>query len=513
MALRAQIDKLLEQLRSSYWFVPAVMALAAIVLSFVSTSLDRWLGPEWLQGGYFVAASRPDGARAILTAIGGSMIGVAGTVFSVTMAAVVYASGQYGPRLLTNFLSDRGNQITLGTFTATFVFAIMVLRTIQSPNESKGAAVAAAQGFVPHLALIIAIALALCSIAVLIFFIHHVPTRIHISNVIRDIGETLLEAIDERYPKNIGFGAADRKQAEDAWWQLPAPFRPGRDRRDEAASDYGEVLSTMRGYIQFLDEKTLMSAARRHTVVVRLNVRPGSFLFDGALVCDVWPAERLTDAVSRDILSAIATGARRTPADDMLFMVDELVEIAARALSPGVNDPFTAVGCIDWVSAALAELADRPTPDPLRTDEDGKLRIVAEPLGFGEYLRLSLGAIREYAAGDKITAVHFLRTLELIGRRCRKGAHVLALTREADDLVELSRTRLTGPSLREVQAEADIVREALSHARRRRPFPELDGLADRNAHLPPPEDEAEADADADAGAGAGEEAGDGQSSS
>ena len=340
----------------------------------------------------------------------------------------------------------------------------------------------------PHLALIIAIALALCSIAVLIFFIHHVPTRIHISNVIRDIGETLLAAIDDRYPRSIGTGADDREQARNAWWQLPAAFRPGAD-RDDARPDYGEVTSTMRGYIQFLDERTLMSAARRHTVVIRLNIRPGSFLFDGALVCDVWPAERLNDEVARDILSAIATGARRTPADDMLFMVDELVEIAARALSPGVNDPYTAIGCIDWVSAALAELATRPTPDPLRTDDDGKLRIVAEPLGFGEYLDLSLGAIREYAAGDKLAAVHFLRTIELVARRCSRGAHVLALMREAGNLLELAQARLTGPSLREVEAEAATVRKALSQSRRRRPFPELADLDGRLAELPPPEDE------------------------
>lgn len=498
MALRAKIDKLLEQLRSSYWFIPAVMALAALFLSLFSTSLDRWIGPDW-QGGFIVAASNPDGARAILTAIAGSMIGVAGIVFSVTMAAVVYASGQYGPRLLTNFLSDRGNQVTLGTFTATFVFSIMVLRTIQSPDGSPGAVGVAAHGFVPHLALVIAIALALASIAVLIFFIHHVPTRIHISNVIRDIGETLLAGIDERYPRAVGTGAGDRKEAEDAWWQLPAAFRPGAD-RGGAAPEYGEVVSNMRGYIQFLDEKTLMSAARRHTVIIRLDVRPGSFLFEGALVCDVWPAERLTDDVARDILSAIATGARRTPAEDMLFMVDELVEIAARALSPGVNDPYTAMGCIDWVSAALAEIAGRPTPDPLRTDEDNKLRIVAEPLGFGEYLRLSLGGIREYAAGDKLAAVHFLSTIELIGRRCSRGSHLLALTREADCLLELSRAKLHGPSLREVEAEARIVREALSHPRRRRPFPELADLADRLAELPP------------AGYGGGKGEGDDQSS-
>lgn len=480
MAMRARIDKLIEHLRSSYWFIPAVMAVTAIAIALFSIAVDRRMGVDWLHGMPLVTASRPDGARAILSAIGGSMIGVAGTVFSVTMAAVVYASGQYGPRLLTNFLSDRGNQVTLGTFTATFVFSMMVLHAIQSPGEAPDAVGAAAEGFVPNLALLLCIVLALCSIAVLIYFIHHVPSRIHISNVIRDIGETLLASIDGRFPKNIGKGAADREQAEALWWQFPAALRPGADQEAETVH-FGEVTATSRGYIQFLDETTLMDAARRHSVIVRLNVRPGAFLFEGAVVFDVWPAERLTGEAADDLRSAIATGARRTPADDMLFLIDELVEIAARALSPAVNDPFTAVNCMDWLAAALAELSCRPPPDPLRADEDGKLRIVAAPLGFADYLRESMGAIREYAATDKIAAIHFIRTLELIARRCTGEAALAALKLEAGRLLELAKIELNGPTLREVEGETLLFFKALENSRRRRSFPELPTVSERFA--------------------------------
>lgn len=465
MIFRAQVDKWMEEIRASYWFIPAVMALGAILLALAATSVDRWLGVDWGEMEFIVAATRPDGARAILTVIGGSMIGVAGTVFSVTMAAVVYASGQYGPRLLTNFLSDRGNQVTLGTFTATFVFSVLVLTTIRSPDEGSDAA-----GFVPQLAVTLAIALALCSIAVLIYFIHHVPSRIHISNVIREIGEALISAIDDRFPRRIGDPPADGATAADADWQIPPDFRPGAD-RDDADPGYREVNARERGYVQFLDEKTLMEVAERRTIVIRLNVRPGKFLFDGALVYDVWPKERVTDEVASELLRAIATGARRTPAGDMLFLVDELVEIAARALSPGVNDPFTAIGCIDWLAAALAELATRPTPSRLRTDTGGKLRVIAETLDFAAYLRLSLGAIREYAAGDKITALHMLQTIEVIARQCDHPDNIEALRREADDLVRLSQDRLVGPSLAEVEKEAETVLAALRHPSRRRPFP------------------------------------------
>ncbi|TPW32694.1 DUF2254 domain-containing protein [Pararhizobium mangrovi] len=483
MGLRARFDKLLEQLRSSYWFIPTIMALAAFVLSLASTMIDRWLGGNWIPSQLFFVASRPDGARAILTAVAGSMIGVAGTVFSVTMAAVVYASGQYGPRLLTNFLSDRGNQITLGVFTATFVFSIMVLRTIHSADESSSASDLVSNGFVPNLGLILSMALALCSIAVLIYFIHHVPSRIHISNVIRGIGDALLAQIDSRFPKNVGTGTATREDAEEAWWQLPAALRPGADAA-AVAEEFAEVNAETRGYIQFLDDTTLMSTASQHTIVIRLTVRPGDFVFEGSLLCEAWPKERVTPEAERGIRSAFAMGALRTPTDDMLFMVDELVEIAARALSPGVNDPFTAITCIDWLGAALAQLAGRPAPDPLRIDAQGKLCIVAETLGFHSYLRRSLGAIREYAAGDKIATTHFLRTLEIVARHCASDANLDALREEATNLLHLARGALAGPSLAEVEVEAKTVFTALSSPKRRRPFPQIVDLADRLAEMP-----------------------------
>lgn len=465
----ARFEKLVDQLRSSYWFIPAIMAIAAILLAMGMVSLDTALGSQWLEDFDFISTSQPDGARAILTAVGGSMIGVAGTVFSVTMAAVVYASGQYGPRLLTHFLADRGNQFTLGTFTATFVYSMLVLRTIQSVDE---AAKTGGEAFVPNLALFVCIVLALCSIGVLIFFIHHVPTRIHISNVIAGIGRSLIDSLGIRYPAYIGQPAKSAEPDSVPGWQLPNCFRDDAD-QNTADVEYAEIESRLTGYVQFLNSTTLMTTAAEHDLVVRLNVRPGSFICPGMVVFDVWPAERLDDIAREALLSSIATGARRTPTDDMLFLVDELVEIVARALSPGVNDPSTANTCFDWMAAVLAELAVLDTPDPLRVDVDGKLRVVASPPSFADFLRLTFGAVRDYAASDKSASRHFLYSLGLVARRCEKQSRLDALEAEAGYLVELCRLKLDGHSLVEVETEAAIFKSTLCHPRRRSPFPPL----------------------------------------
>ena len=205
--MKARILAHIDGLRSSYWFIPSVMALGAIVLSFVTTAIDGRIGPGWIERVSWLYANKPDGARGLLSTVAGSMIGVAGVTFSITIASVVYASGQYGPRLLTNFMSDRGNQVTLGTFIATFLYCLLVLRTIRAADEASGAANPSGDvvgAFVPHVAIVTALVLALASVGVLIFFIHHVPESIHVSHVIAGVGRDLSEKIEKLFPERIG---------------------------------------------------------------------------------------------------------------------------------------------------------------------------------------------------------------------------------------------------------------------------------------------------------------------
>ena len=455
LRFRARFVHLADTLRGSYWFVPAVMALGATALAGGMILLDSRKGSAWMDGVAWLHAAHPDGARQVLAAIGGSMITVAGTVFSVTIAAVVYASGQYGPRLLSNFMSDRGNKVTLGTFIGTFLYCLIVLRTIRSPQESGGAGFA----FVPNLSLLVGVLLAFCSIAVLIFFIHHVPSRIHINSVIEGIGDRLLREIDRRFPRLVGAPPSDEERTG-GQTAVPAAFQ-GEGRAGVARGRF-EVTAQRTGYIQMIDEAVILSAAQTHDLVLRLRYQPGDFIHVGRRLVDAWPEERCNDDVVSSIRDAFAVGARRSATQDLRFLIDELVEIAARALSPGVNDPFTAVTCLDWLGAALADLASRPLPSHLRFDSEHALRIIAHPITFEGFVDQAFGTLAQYCARDMVASLHYLGALGEVALDCEDAARLSCLTNCAGKLDELAGHALEGFNRSRVHERARELRRALS---------------------------------------------------
>ncbi|MEO1135283.1 MAG: DUF2254 family protein, partial [Pseudomonadota bacterium] len=176
--MHANLIKIIEDLRASYWFIPGCMTIAALFLSFFMQWLDAQYGAAWLRDYDWATATRTEGARSVLTVIAGSIIGVAGVTFSITIVAVSYASANFGPRLIGNFMRDRGNQLTLGTFIATFVYCLMILRTVR--NAAAEDASQSFDAFVPHLSILMALGLSLASIGVLIYFFHHVPETINV---------------------------------------------------------------------------------------------------------------------------------------------------------------------------------------------------------------------------------------------------------------------------------------------------------------------------------------------
>ncbi|EQB00979.1 DUF2254 domain-containing protein [Sphingobium indicum] len=448
--MRARLLRLADMLRQSYWFLPSLMAAAAILLAGGMIWLDSYQGSLWMDRLPWLRASRPSGARQLLSAIGGSMITVAGTVFSVTIAAVVYASGQYGPRLLSNFMRDRGNQITLGTFIATFLYCLVVLRTVRSPEESGGV------GFVPNLALLVAVLLALCSIAVLIFFIHHVPSKIHINNVIEDVGQRLLREVGHRFPRLLGDPSNPRHDDEAA---IPDPLRRYGDARPTSKLRFVESAGT--GYIQFVRDEELLRLAACHDLVIRLHYQPGDFVHAGRPLLEAWPAERCGEEAYRALANTFLIGSQRTALQDLRFLIDELVEIAARALSRGVNDPFTAVTCLDWLSAAMSDLCGREIPSHLRQDEEGSLRVIAHPHGFNEFLDRGFGALAQYCANDMVAAQRFLSSLGEVAMVCDDPKRLAAIKRYVDRIARLARSRLEGFNRIAVTDRANMLRNAL----------------------------------------------------
>ncbi|HEY9737247.1 MAG TPA: DUF2254 domain-containing protein, partial [Trichocoleus sp.] len=189
-----RLSKLKETLLTSYWFVPTVMAASAIALAFGLVALDRTT-PQDLEGLSWIYQGGADGARAVLSAIAGSMVTVAATAFSITIVALQLASSNYGPRLLRNFMQDRGNQVVLGTFIATFIYCLLVLRTIRGEDY---------QLFVPQVSVTVGVMLAILSIGVLIYFIHHASTIIQVSHIIAEVSHDLKQVTDRLFPENLG---------------------------------------------------------------------------------------------------------------------------------------------------------------------------------------------------------------------------------------------------------------------------------------------------------------------
>jgi uncharacterized membrane protein len=436
--MRARLFGLMYDLRASYWFVPSVMALLGILLGGVMVYLDAGPGAGLLDGLGWYQKAKPDGAHQVLSTIAGSMITVAGVVFSITIVAIAYAASQYGPRILTNFMTDRGNQVTLGTFIATFVYCLVVLRTIRGGDEGE---------FVPQMAVMVGLFLALCSIAVLIFFIHHVPRSIHINNVAARIGKQLLRSLNDRFPIEIGEprDEVEASQAASSAAELAL---------DEGNS-VGIISACDNGYIQAVDGETLMEIARSHDLTMRLHHIPGNFVIVGEMLVSIWPASKFNDEIGRKVRSAYSIGSSRTPAQDMFFLVDELVEIAARALSPGVNDPFTAITCIDWLAAAAVELTRRRIPSPCRVDENGMIRVIAVPQSYAGFLERSFGRMRQYVAGDVNASIHAFDSLTIIGVQCRSSDLKRSLAAEAAKLLLLAEYKLQGPLLDEVRRRHD----------------------------------------------------------
>jgi uncharacterized membrane protein len=425
----------LSAVRSSYWFVPSVMALLGILLGALMIWVDASLGTSWIEGLGWYQQVRSDGAREVLSTIAGSMVTVAGVVFSITIVALSYASSQYGPRVLTNFMSDRGNTVTLGTFIATFLYSLMVLRTIRGGEDD----------FVPQYSVIVGMLLAVCSIGVLIFFIHHVLQSIHINHVVERIGRQLVDDARTRFPKLIGEAAPDE------------PSRPAEIKEEVAVATSGAT-----GYIQSLDGEQLLDLARKADVLIRLRYRPGDFVMEGRGLADIAPRGNWSDDCDKKLRGCFTVGAKRTPDHDLMFLVSELVEIAGRALSPGVNDPMTAVTCLDWLGAGATEFATRELPNAVRADKDGVPRLIATPDDFAHFVDRSFGRLRQYAASDSIAGLHLLQVMGEVAAACRRPDQIDILRAEASRFAELANEQLTGPNGREFQGRATALQRLLS---------------------------------------------------
>ena len=417
--MKALLLKYWDRLRSSFWFVPATMACLAVALAAAAVALDEAVAGDWLRRLGWSYSGGAEGASLLLGTVAGSMIAIAGTVFSMTLVAMSLASSQLGPRLLRNFMRDTANQVVLGTFVATFVYCLLVLRTIRRADEVA---------FVPHLSVSIGVLLAMVSIGVLIYFIHHVSVSIQADVVVARAGKELEHGIGRLFPGQLGQPGRDAaKLAGHAG--LPAAFE--REARPVGALEDG--------YLQLIDADALMTLASQEDLLLRLERRPGHYLVQGQAMVMVWPGDRVTDALVGRLNDAFVLGMQRTATQDIEFSFHQLVEIAVRALSPGVNDPFTAIACVDRLASALCRLARCDMPSPLRFDSQGRLRLVAPGSTFVGVVDMAFNQIRQCARSNPAVAIRMLDAITQIAGQVQGAQDTACLQRHADMIVRGAR--------------------------------------------------------------------------
>ncbi|RZI75366.1 MAG: DUF2254 domain-containing protein, partial [Variovorax sp.] len=378
--MNARIRKLGNQLGETFWLVPGAMVLAGILLAVLLLEIDRSGNvPVWLTESNWLYNGGGTGARTLLGAIASSTIGVAGTVFSITIAALSLAAGQMGPRLLRNFTRDRGVQVTLGAYLGTFSYALMVLRSVRTQEEGP---------FTPQVALTFGILLAFVCVATLVYFVAHMANRINVDTVVELVSDDIRRAM-----KAAVTGKAPPAAPPPEFW-----------------ANAVTVVDPRRGYLQQLDEAGLADWASKHGTAIRLLARIGDHVFPGAplavMSVQVPGAE---EAIRR----ATALGATRGSAGDLEYAVRQLVEVAVRALSPGINDPHTAMSVLDRLGASLCDLAGCHLPSGV-TEHDNAVVLVVPSVSYRSLVDVMFHMIRQNAAGSTAVMIRMLDVLTAV---------------------------------------------------------------------------------------------------
>lgn len=373
--VRNRLNALLEWVGDVFWVVPAMLAVAGVALA--ELALRHEPSGEWPRA--LVFAGDVAGARSLLGVIAGSAIGVAGTIFSITIAALSLTSGQMGPRLLRNFLRDAGNKRTLGLFLLTFAFCIALQRGMGTGETPS----------IPQLGLTMAVGLALICTGALGWFVHHVASGINVETVIGLVQDELMAAVDR-----LTLGEEPRPGLK-----LAEPPPQGVPLRCAGT-----------GYLRAIDYDALADWAARHKVVLSVLVRPGDFLHPALRVAEVTPGE-LEAATVEAMRGAMTLGSRPAAAQDLEFAVRQLVEVAVRALSPGINDPFTAIAVLDRLGAALGGLADRYLP-PRAVLRDGQVVLYRRVITYGGLCDSMFHLIRQAGSGHAAVLIRMVEVID-----------------------------------------------------------------------------------------------------
>jgi uncharacterized membrane protein len=418
--MRIRLISFWEELKANFWFIPALMAVTAFFAAMLTVQLDHRIGADLAQFLGWRYADSPDSARVMLSTIASSMITVAGVVFSLMMVVLALASQQYGPMIVRNFIRDRSSQAVLGAFTSTFLYCLLVLRTIRGSDQL----------FVPQISGLIGISLAVINVAVLIYFIHHMAASIQPTRIIGRIGDRLIDAIETQFSR---VGDEEQDALVRIEGHLPEAF----------ASHLAAIPSDQSGYLRLIDHEQLLDLAERSNTIIVVKADVGQYIFHSSPIASVWPSEKVNPGLIRQINDALVVGEYRIHTQDINLLIDQLVSIAVRALSPALNDPFTAGLCIDRLGEALCAIGCRQMPPTHYFSKNGELHLITPVTSFANVVSQCFDEIVNYGGGDLRIAMHLLRTIHMIDSCLSDQTHEETLRLYASIIWQKSRDRLS----------------------------------------------------------------------
>ncbi|MGK7871654.1 DUF2254 domain-containing protein, partial [Falsiroseomonas sp. E2-1-a20] len=419
-----------DALRTSLWLVPGLMVLAGAGLAWAMLAVDAGHGGEDRVRGWWMNAGSGEDARNLLSSLLTGVISMAAMAFSATVVVLTLAASQYGPRLIRVFRSDLTTQATLGTFAMSIVYLVLILRVVRGDAEFQD---------VPHVAISLGTALALACVLALLVFIQEMSKIAVANEIIARVGREFDEAIEHLPPleEDHRRGGGEEEASRGETWQSAVA-----------------VAQRKEGYVRSIDYDALVAWAERHDAVLRLNFRAGDFVVAGDRRILALPPGA-AEAAERDaICEAALVGRERTPTQDLEFAVRHLVEVAVRALSPGINDPATAIAVVDRLRGCLARLSGRQLPSRSLHDATGRLRVVRQTTTFGGVLDAAFNQMRQAGAGHPAVVIHLIEAIARIAEHARTEEQCDALVRHARMIADAGHREAAEPRDREDIAQS-----------------------------------------------------------
>jgi uncharacterized membrane protein len=411
---KTRVHTYLDKLRSTYWFLPLVMTACAAILAIALFKIDGAIPDSFFQNQWFILQGDKVAARTLLGSVATTLLGVMGIVFSVTLVPLTISASQFGGTVMRTFARDVPTQIVLGTYSSTIIYCLLLTLRVSfgAPDAS-----------IPQLSATFGMLLFILCLGLLIYFISHVADLIRVTRVITIIRKELIYTIQHDFllPEQVN----------------KAQHARNNEKRITILEKGQKIPANKTGYIIAFDFEELICYAYKIDCVIYVKNIAGDFVTVGDALYLVWPPNKHDrDILTEELNKACIVGEARTMVQDVRFGLNQIVQIASRALSPGVNDPVTPLLCIDSLTSSLCLIAERDIPNGYYYDNENQLRLINEPVSFKLLVEAAFSHIRQYGRGTTEVLIRLLEAMKAISFRVRNEADRSVLLQQAQ-LIEI----------------------------------------------------------------------------